>query len=329
MKPIGRCLIVSFLALGPQVSAVEIDWTFVGNPGNACVSDLAGGCNGAVAHHYVIGTFEVTNAEYAAFLNAKADYDPFGLYNPDMAGNGASQRWGGITRSGAPGTYSYSTIPGREDMPVHYVSFYDALRFVNWLNNADESGETEIGAYTLLGGTPVPSNGTTVTRNPGAKVFLPSEDEWFKAAYYDGASASYFTYPARSSSPIDCEAPSAGANKANCRPANAPPSYLGDMTARGSYPGSASPYGTFDQGGNVFEWNESIFDFEGAPQRGRRGGSFTTQDLILARWHGWASDPTYEALGTGFRVAPEPVRVALLGAGLALLVAVDRLRHRR
>ena len=39
-------------------------------------------------------------------------------------------------------------------MPVNYVDFYDALRFANWMNNGQGNGDTETGAYTLLGGTP-------------------------------------------------------------------------------------------------------------------------------------------------------------------------------
>jgi hypothetical protein len=67
---------------------------------------------------------------------------------------------------------------------VTYVSFFDALRFSNWLNNGQGLGDTETGAYTRLGGTATPSNGTTVTRNGSANTFLTSENEWYKAAYY-------------------------------------------------------------------------------------------------------------------------------------------------
>ena len=73
-------------------------------------------------------------------------------------------------------------------------------------------GDTETGAYTLLGGTATPSNGTTVTRNAGATIFLTSEDEWYKAAYYDPTSASYFDYPTGTNAPTTCAAPTATAN---------------------------------------------------------------------------------------------------------------------
>ena len=70
---------------------------------------------------------------------------------------------------------------------MSYVSCFDALRFANWLHNGQGSSDTENGAYTLLGGTPMPTNGASVTRKPAATLVLPSEDEWYKAAYFDPA----------------------------------------------------------------------------------------------------------------------------------------------
>jgi hypothetical protein len=55
---------------------------------------------------------------------------------------------GGITRSGSSGSFTYNAKPGREDMPVNFVSFYDALRFANWLHDGQGAGDTETGTYT-------------------------------------------------------------------------------------------------------------------------------------------------------------------------------------
>ena len=95
-----------------------------------------------------------------------------------------------------------------------------------------------------------------MTRNPEARVFVPNEDEWYKAAYYDPGAMSYFDYPAGADSQTTCSMAVATANAANC--------YFAafDMTAVGSYTGAASPIGTFDQGGNVSEWNESMFGLD-------------------------------------------------------------------
>ena len=98
---------------------------------------------------FLISKTEVTNSQHTEFLNAVAATDTNALYNTGMA----SGR-GGITRSGSPGSFTYSAIAGREDMPVNWVTFYDALRFANWLHNGQPTGgqdntTTENGAYTI------------------------------------------------------------------------------------------------------------------------------------------------------------------------------------
>ena len=274
------------LGLAPAASAVGFDWVTVGDPGNACDPQGIGRCFGAVGYTYRIAAYEVTNAQYAEFLNAKAKIDPLGLYNSDMA-----SIWGGIARSGSPGTYTYSVVPGREDKSVASVSPYDAMRFVNWLHNGQGSGDTETGAYTLLGGTPIPSN-DLVERNPGATIFLTSDAEWYKAAYYDTQAGVYFDYPAGTDAQIVCSPPSGVGNRANCGGA------VGDYTDVGSYPGSPSPNGTFDQGGNAAEWTDTLVFMDSRAVRGGGAGSPAN------RLHGGIQeydDPTFE--GYGFRVA--------------------------
>src|SRR5262245_45705725 len=123
---------LAILLVASSASAVSMAWTPVGNPGNAC--DPKNGiftgvpiCKGAVGYSYQIGTYEVTNAQYAEFLNAKAASDPYGLFNPGRMDD--ADGWGGITRSGSSGSYTYATIAGRENRPVNFVSFFDAVRF--------------------------------------------------------------------------------------------------------------------------------------------------------------------------------------------------------
>src|SRR5262249_52492384 len=145
---------------------------------------------------------EVTNAEYAEFLNAKAKTsDPLALYSKNM--DPAAGDNGGILRTGIPGSYAYAAAAGRANLPLNHVLFFDAARFANWLENGQGNGDTETGSYTLLGGTPAPSNGATVMRNGGSspQVFVAGEDEWYKAAYYDAVAATYYDYPASSSAP--------------------------------------------------------------------------------------------------------------------------------
>ena len=301
----------------PAEALVSFDWVTVGFPGNA--ADDTG--FGAVGGTYEIARYETTNAQYAAFLNAVAATDTNGLYHESM---GSDARNGGITRSGTPGSFSYSVKSGFADKPVIYVSFYDAIRLANWLHNGQPTGlqddsTTESGSYTI---TPAGISGNSITRNVGATVQLPNEDEWYKAAYHTGGS-SYFDFPAGTSTIISCDAPGSSANTANCNFS------VNRLTEVGSYTASASPNGTFDQGGNVWEWNEPVFLGAG---RVLRGGSFIDDREILGASERIGFLPTNEVGTVGFRLVrglPEPGSLLQLVVGVASLAAVGRRRARR
>ena len=314
-------LVLAALVVALDARAVTIDWVEVGPayspdrpPPTDCLTSPPD-C-GFVDHAYFISKYETTNAQYAEFLNAKAASDPMLLYNPSMEGDNFS---GGITRSGVSGSFTYTAKVDFENKPVTYVSFYDALRFANWLHNGQGSGDTETGAYTI---TPDGITNNTIARNPGANVFLTSENEWYKAAYagFDGLSATYFDYPAGTNTATVCAAPTATANRANCDVA------VGAVTNVGAYTGSASPYGTFDQGGNVYEWNETR---SGSLNRGFRGGSWLNYGGILAASVPLFNDATSEDDYIGFRVAslaPEPGTGMLV---MACVLALSASRRRR
>ncbi len=318
-----KSLLVAALAAllaTPASATVIIDWVPVGNAGNAAdsLSNCYAASCGSVAYDYQISEYEVTNAQYVELLNAKAVSDPLGLYNTSM---GSNATFGGITRSGVSGSYTYAVKSGFAYKPVTYVSFYDSLRFANWLNNGQGSGDTETGAYTLLGGTATPSNGTTVTRNGGANIFLTSENEWYKAAYYS-APGVYFDYPTGTNAVTGCVAPGSDTgNSANCYPNAYPP---GSLTDAGAYGLSDSPYGTYDQGGNVWEWNEQIV----FGSRGIRGGSVDIDASHFAASYPGNNDPTNAYYSVGIRVAslvPEPGTGLLVMSGVLGLA----LRQRR
>ena len=104
---------------------------------------------------------------------------------------------------------------------------------------------------------------------------------------------------------------------------------MDDLTNRGSYTGSASPYGTFDQGGNVFEWNEAIIGSD----RGMRGGNFVGSDggvgNLAASSRGFTDPEIDDFDDTGFRVAPEPGRGLLLVVGVLSVFGLDGWRRGR
>lgn len=280
------------------------DMVLVGNAGNA--PDATG--FGAVAYEYRIGRTEVSNFEYAQFLNAKAAADPLGLYHPNMASDGFR---GGILREGTEGQYTYRVKPDMGDKPVNWVSWNDAIRFVNWLHNGQGAGDTESGAYALLGGGIVPTN--VPTRHPDAQWFLPNENEWYKAAYHqpaaDGGDADdYWLYPtAGNFAPAMATADSIGdisnpgVNVANFNSAADWNGQNGHVTTVGSAgPESESYYGTLDQGGNVLEWTEELVS---GSFRTRRGGAFNSGAVDLSALSSIAGIPSSENMFTGFRVA--------------------------
>jgi formylglycine-generating enzyme required for sulfatase activity len=275
------------LALPPALVSV---------PGPANGADCFG--HGAVAVPYRIGTYEVTQAQYTEFLNAVAATDTYGLYNAAMA----------ITRSGTAGAYRYSTTA--PTLPVTQVSWYDAVRFTNWLHNGQPSGAqnaatTEAGAYTLTGAA------AAGPRQASARFWLPSEEEWYKAAYYSdsGATAVYWEYPTGGMTAPTAAAPTAVAASANYD------GVVGGVAPVGSYPGSAGPYGTFDQAGNVWEWTDTEYDSE----RVIRGGSWKDYELLLQAAYRDSDLPTLESAFIGFRVAAVPESG---GGGNAVPVAV-------
>ena len=306
---------------GPVLAdQVTFDWATVGNAGNAGEVQSQG-TFGAVDYNYLISKHEVTNAQYSTFLNAVAATDTFSLYNTNM---GSDPR-GGITRSGNSGSYTYSTKANMGNKPVNYVSFFDAMRFTNWLENGQGAGNTETGVYAI-------GNGVNETRAAGGRFFITSEDEWYKAAYHknDGVTGNYWDYP--TSSDTSPTIAMANANGDVSNPGSNVANYLfgadwngqdGNVTTVGSAL-STSPYGTFDQGGNVWEWNEAVISSE----RGRRGGSWLSGSSALAASLRSDDAPADEGFNVGFRVAstiPEPSSLLVVTLGTIGLL----LRRRR
>jgi formylglycine-generating enzyme required for sulfatase activity len=318
--------------------SASIEWATVGDAGNlpddvwppnvVSIAPDARVLHGAVDHLYRIGKYEVTNAQYAEFLNAVARDDPHELYAEDMDPQNVRPDFypvGGIIRQGAPGEFTYQLVPGRERWPVTNVSFWNAIRFANWVHNGQPVGsqgttKTEDGAYTI---TRAGMNDNSIIRNPNAKVFLPSEDEWYKAAYFKGGGvdAGFWEFATGSDEPPIAEDPPgtvSAAYRQSIRKPDRPLHIVFEPTDVGAYVNSPSPLGTFDQAGNAMEWNDTIHvSLNGQPERGARGGHFAAEvefvsasrtspdwlERTIMRYLPWGNDPFLVNPFMGFRLA--------------------------
>lgn len=303
------------------VSAVNIQMVTVGNPGNP--GELSGASAGgegadricgAVSYIYKIGKYEVTAGQYCEFLNAVAKTDTYGLYNPLMDIDNPNSSYGcNIKRSGTSGSYTYSVGVNWANRPVNIVSWGAAARFVNWLHNGQPVGNqnlstTEDGSY-YLNGANTNTQLLAVMRKANATWVLPSEDEWYKAAFHknNGATGNYWDYPtATNSVPSNALINPDPGNNANF---NVSGVYtIGEpywRTVVGEFENSESPYGTFDQGGNVWEWKEALIWHEDVSlwRRGIAYGSYSTGSTDLhAAFRYRCGDPAATSARLGFRV---------------------------
>ena len=334
--------VVSMVVANTPAHAVTIDWVTVGDPGNA--NDGTG--YGAVAYSYQIGKYDVTIQQYKDFLNAVAATDTYGLYNTQMA---SDLNIAGISRAGSSGSYTYHVIgpsgttytgassPGNR--PITYVDWFNAARFANWLSNGRPTGPqgpttTENGAYDIsfwiLGIAPA-VNATNPNTGAAPLYRLPTENEWYKAAYYsptlNSGSGGYYTYATQSNS-APGNVVGSGANQANYFNGVYSVTQSGDydsnqnyLTDVGAFTTSASFYGTFDQSGNVFQWND--LDGSAGSSRGLRGGGWDIRDAVgLSSSSRGTSAPSGEGSLGGFRLAspvavPEPSTWVMGLAGIA------------
>ena len=205
------------------------------------------------------------------------------------------------------------------------------MRFANWLHNGQPDGAQ--GLATTEDGAMSNTTLIAITRESEATWFLPTEDEWYKAAHHknEGATGAYWDDPTGTDLMPSNDLPDQG-NNANFFQNG----YTVDSpywrTAVGEFEYSASPYGTLDQAGNLWEWNEAAM----GASRGVRGGAFNNgSGVLLASYRRTDIGPGYEDDHIGFRVAstaavPEPDAVAMLaGLGVVGIVVARHCRQKK
>lgn len=286
---------------GSGANTFEIEFVTVGDPGNPYdpqnlpyMSYGAADQIGGVDYSYRIGKYEISE---------------------DM-----------VNKANAEGGLNITHDNRGTEKPVTNVSWLGAASFVNWLNTSSgfhpaykfNGGEFKAWEPTDQGYDP-----DNVFRNRMANYFLPSADEWHKAAYYDPTTGSYYRYPTGSDT-------RPGRVESNTLPNTA----VYDLSsfhepAEITQAGGLSSYGTMAQGGNVAEWEETEVLLGPGPGslvslRGIRGGGFIDNSVALTSGSRFVDNAAYSQIHIGFRVAsriPEPSTL-LLGAlaGLGLLL---------
>lgn len=333
MRAFAGAVAFAMASVASSVLGVTLDMATIGNPGNAgyIVNGL-----GAVPYTFAISKYETTNQQYVDFLNSVGQSNPNGIYSANMGSNTN----GGIIQSGSPGSFTYSVKAGNNPMgvpyanvPVNFVSWFSAARFVNWLHNGKQSNPAllETGSYTLNNNT----TGALPSRNPGATFVLPSLNEWVKAGFNNGGltSTSYTLYATNNATkPVSNVTNTSLSNVANyggaTLNANGP-------LAVGSYTDSLSHYGLYEMMGNVAEMTDTANSGNSA-QWTAMSGSFGTANASLATFNIASLPSTYVGSNAataqiGFRVAavPEPSTIVLGGVAISGLAGYEWSRRRK
>jgi sulfatase modifying factor 1 len=257
---------------GSGTNAFTLDFVTISNAGNA--TDTNG--FGAVLYEYRIGKYEISQNN--------------------------------IDKATASGMANVTAGSSTGNQPAGLTSWYDAAAFVNWLNTS--KGHTAAYNLTFSNGSWImapwssseawQAGGQNLYRHKNARYFLPSENEWYKAAYYNQARANYFLYPTGSDT-----APTPVAIGTDAGTAVYLQRFEQGVGADVTIAGGLSPYGTMAQGGNIFEWVESASDGtndDATEARILRGGSWYHQDWVLTR-NRPSQNPNAEYIDSGFRVA--------------------------
>ncbi len=333
-----------------------------GNPawaGNNLPGDMAVG-RGSVGYEYRIGRYEITTTQWVEFMNAaydrpQSDWLPH-LRPPDGG------HWGAVaTNPTVPGglRWNVAAAAGSGLRGVGDISWRMAVMYCNWLHN-DKSLSRDAflsGAYDVstFGFGQQFGFSDQLTRSANAKFFIPSWDEWIKAAHYDPnkngqGQGGYWINPIAQDTLLAYAPPGIRVNPATG--AIDPSGTFGQANAgfRDQYPGvdpfrialgayanvAQSPWGLLDAAGATTEWTEGavLLDPSTPLYRIMEGSTWRLDTLSSARagdslpTNGARSDfPSTALYNNGFRIAaliPNPSTFLLTA-----VVALGYLRRTR
>lgn len=340
---LGLCWLVGAPNAVAQVDpASGIDFVTVRAPGNAPwpgggTPDTNGNRGrGRVDYDYRIGKYEVTTAQWVDFFNAAFDRpttDRIPFLRPPTF-------WGASTDTPTtPGGQRWKATPGTEMLPVGNISWRMAAIYCNWLTNGKslQRGAFLTGAYEVstFGYAGISFTDQRV-RSTGATYFLPTVDEWIKAAHYDPNKfgqdqGGWWLYPHKSDSPIIPGPPPSQGGTGQSNSGDGIPNWL--SIPLGAYTNVVSPWGLYDASGGSREWLETyIEDPFGSGLNARlldgtsRFSGNTNGDSV---WSSASEGPDVELFSYGFRIAavvPTPATGTMIALAMG---AFSRQRTRR
>ncbi|MBL0928232.1 MAG: SUMF1/EgtB/PvdO family nonheme iron enzyme [Phycisphaerales bacterium] len=335
----GVLMALGLAAASPRAHAGQPDlerylsFATVTSAGNAPLTYFSPGTgsnvtHGGVNYDYRISKFEMTNDAWFEFVTAYGPFvDPRRAYDSSFRGEWID------SNPGPNGTVIYEKVPGYDRYPVS-VTWEFAARYCNWLENgkALTKAAFENGVYDTSTFTRNPNNTINyqMRHNPGARYWISTANEWFKAAYFDPHrygpdQPGYWMYPNRSDQPLISGLPGVGQTNAGING-------LGSPMQVGSYTDTYSPWGLFDLSGNAPEylddpWITEDGDYFGKQFIPSRAGGPTNEYDVFNRAIGVSSLGRFGS----FRVAsviPSPATTLLVGA-MGVLMVGSRSRSSR
>jgi sulfatase modifying factor 1 len=266
---------VASIASAELIRGIDIDFVTIGNPGNPAFSTG----HGAVDYVYRIGKYEITNAQWDQFVISAGSPSGF-----------------------PPWDFDNDTFYTGDQKATTGISWYEAAMFCNWLTSGNKSkGAYTFGDHGVFSGI----NREAAISVYGTVYVIPTDDEWFKAAYYKPNASGYSLY-------------ANGYNQAAPSDWN----YGATRVVWDVGTGSEEQNGTYDMMGNVWEWTETwTRDSAGHHFVFERGGSHRNNDVNLSAYNSFYESPAQDGDEMGFRIAviPEPATAILLALGAVLV----------